>query len=472
MSRNVLNTWDVDAFLAGFVDPRDDPEIWNWLDRIARRWILKEFPAAGMILRACHDAKEEAGWVDVRWAEGADSTGVTRRRSTITAWLEDALPNGVYWLDMDGPTARDLAVRLNAVVAYFDGLSGSPRFNRLARVSLPDAVAAAFRFRDMVRAREAARRDNVLMEFGDGYRVVLVTSAKDLRTEGDRMRHCVGNYVTDLNYGVDILSLRDPRGRPHVTMEVAGGRTLKQIKGKANGPVAPRYRSYVAALIQELALVLAGDRGNLGITHRPFDRDAPDGWPAQSELTTLVRADIAGDLDRNDTLECFYEDASAVIDALPEAAWTWFVNLFRGPAGRFVWLRPDRAYEVGSARFATVDVMFPGRLYEIVGGGRGDRCRALKRALRNELGTVVVEFCRCDSSALLDLLGCETLLDIDVRRLRHEHQQRVRCRLAATRHDVRRRRAAPRPSYAKIARWEAERRAFARCLHDYAGDYL
>jgi len=46
-----------------------------------------------------------------------------------------------------------------------------------------------------------------------------------LGAEGDAMGHCVGGYCDDvLNRGTKIYSLRDAKGRPHVTIEVGPGR--------------------------------------------------------------------------------------------------------------------------------------------------------------------------------------------------------------------------------------------------------
>lgn len=473
MNRNVLNTGVVDGFLAAIGEPDDSRAIRAWLERVARRWILREFPAVGRIVRVRPMAVANCGRVDIRWAEGADSRGETSRLSALPDWLEAALPDGVHWLDMAGPSARELAARLNAVATYFRELEGDPRPGRLERMALPDAVAAAMRFRRATRRPDSAACRNTLMAFDDGYRVVLLSSARELAREGARMAHCVDVYEEELELGVDILSLRDPKDRPHVTIEVRGGRAVHQIKGKANMPVAPRYRPYVIDFIHEMGLLVKGDRANVGLTYRPFEPGAGHGWAAQGGLGAMIRDDIAGRLVAGDELDTFYEDAQAVLDTMSEAAWAWFVELFRGPGGEFVWLQPGRRFEVGGARFALVELRFPLRLYWLLRDhGRSVRSRALRRALLDRLAGLLFRFCRRDDSALLQTDGCEHLAGIDFRRLRHQHQERLRRRLAAARRGLRRQPAAPRRPYAELARWEDQRRAFARCLQGELGHFL
>jgi len=473
MSRNILNTWAVDIFLANIGEPDDSPAIRAWLDRVARRWILKEFQAVGEVVRVRPMTVGNCGWVDVRWTEGADSSGVTTRMSEIPRWLEGAPLDGVLWLDMAGPSARELAARLNAVVGYFHELESSGPTSRLERIALPDAVAAALRLRRTGLRREPVTCGNTLMAFDDGYRVVLLSSGRALAEEGERMRHCVGDYLERVSRGTDILSLRDPRDLPHVTIEVRGGRKVYQVKGKANAPVAPRYRPYVIDFVHRMGLLLAGDRANLGITYRPFDWATPQGWPRQNRLRQLVQDDIAGRSGSLDELEIFYEDARAVIDTMSDDSWAWFSDLFRGPGGRYAWLDQDQWFEIGDERFAVLDLRFPIRLHWLLRDhARSRRSQALRRHLLDELASLLFQFCRQDSSALLFTDGCEHLAHIDFSRLRHEHQERLRRRLAEARRKLRRGPAVLRARHELVARWEHDRRTFTRRLHEENRAYL
>jgi hypothetical protein len=54
----------------------------------------------------------------------------------------------------------------------------------------------------------------------DGWRMIKV-SPRDAENEGNMMGHCVGGYSKEIENGdTMIFSLRDPRGEPHVTMEI------------------------------------------------------------------------------------------------------------------------------------------------------------------------------------------------------------------------------------------------------------
>lgn len=82
-----------------------------------------------------------------------------------------------------------------------------------------------------------------------------------LKYEGDTMGHCVGGYCDDVAAGRSrIFSLRDDKGLPHVTIEMTPDRSntvksmqagtpssfrIKQIKGKGNRGVAPKYQQHV-----------------------------------------------------------------------------------------------------------------------------------------------------------------------------------------------------------------------------------
>jgi hypothetical protein len=59
------------------------------------------------------------------------------------------------------------------------------------------------------------------------------------------MQHCVGSYAKEAQAGrTTIYSLRDPKGHPHVTIEIKNNR-IQQIKGKQNDKPAEKYQPYV-----------------------------------------------------------------------------------------------------------------------------------------------------------------------------------------------------------------------------------
>ena len=86
---------------------------------------------------------------------------------------------------------------------------------------------------------------DVVYDFGNGFTIVKVPP-EDLETEGDNMQHCVGGYCDSVaSGGVIIYSLRNPRNKPHATIEVDKRGRVAQIKGKQNEPPVPKYRPMI-----------------------------------------------------------------------------------------------------------------------------------------------------------------------------------------------------------------------------------
>nr|WP_250808461.1 PcfJ domain-containing protein [Neorhizobium tomejilense] len=82
-------------------------------------------------------------------------------------------------------------------------------------------------------------------ECGDGFAIYRLRTAEELDREGMAMGHCVGQGSYDLGVGkgsTAIYSLRDGRGKSHVTIEIdeAMGH-VEQIKGKQNVLPIPEY---------------------------------------------------------------------------------------------------------------------------------------------------------------------------------------------------------------------------------------
>jgi len=64
--------------------------------------------------------------------------------------------------------------------------------------------------------------DQVVKDFGNGWTIKRLHH-DSLEYEGVEMGHCVGGYCAPVERGdVHIYSLRDPKNKPHVTIEVSG----------------------------------------------------------------------------------------------------------------------------------------------------------------------------------------------------------------------------------------------------------
>lgn len=99
---------------------------------------------------------------------------------------------------------------------------------------------------------------NIVYEFGDGWTIQNVRTSDDLETEGDLMGHCVGGYCHSVSSGSSfIYSLRDPKNKPHVTIELKDSSETEsprvvQIKGKQNRTPVEEYKKKVAEWMKTL----------------------------------------------------------------------------------------------------------------------------------------------------------------------------------------------------------------------------
>jgi len=89
----------------------------------------------------------------------------------------------------------------------------------------------------------------------NGWTIQKVVTKNDLLVEGNKMNHCVGSYANEVRYGrVTIVSLRDPRNNPHVTLEFDGNqiKNANQIRGNSNKEPDDEYKAMIKEWISSL----------------------------------------------------------------------------------------------------------------------------------------------------------------------------------------------------------------------------
>jgi hypothetical protein len=79
---------------------------------------------------------------------------------------------------------------------------------------------------------------NVVHRFEDGWTLERVRTREDLFQESRLMRNCAG---TTMPLTEPLLSLRDPKGRPHLDVKFKRSGRVLEIGGKAQGPIKPAY---------------------------------------------------------------------------------------------------------------------------------------------------------------------------------------------------------------------------------------
>lgn len=138
-------------------------------------------------------------------------------------------------------------------------------------VSMPDWKRKDFTFDDMqawvyemngkdVNKDVGWEGEKVIHTFDDGWYMSEVPES-DCGLEGELMGHCVGGYGYQISSGASyIVSLRDPKGHPHVTLEMEGTPPraqgagyhnsptewlVQQIQGKQDSEPIPEYQEYI-----------------------------------------------------------------------------------------------------------------------------------------------------------------------------------------------------------------------------------
>jgi len=86
----------------------------------------------------------------------------------------------------------------------------------------------------------------VVYKFDDGWYVVELDNKNNLMVEGNKMNHCVGSYWDEVQHGDSkIFSLRNPSGKPHVTIELDKGNNIVQTRGNSNSVPSPELQQKV-----------------------------------------------------------------------------------------------------------------------------------------------------------------------------------------------------------------------------------
>lgn len=106
-----------------------------------------------------------------------------------------------------------------------------------------------------------------VMDLGDGFKAVKLLTPEALDAESDKMGHCVGQGGYDRavkSNAIQIYSIRDEKGEPHVTFEIQNN-LVKQCKGKADKLVIKKYLPYVQKFINRMGLNPYDDAKNMGM---------------------------------------------------------------------------------------------------------------------------------------------------------------------------------------------------------------
>lgn len=92
--------------------------------------------------------------------------------------------------------------------------------------------------------------DRIVFRFSDKKHFLYLLTPDELKYEGKSMGHCVGtgnNYKQKVKNGLSIiLSVRDNKNEPHVTIEIdVPSRTVVQQQGKSNQDPVKKYKNFI-----------------------------------------------------------------------------------------------------------------------------------------------------------------------------------------------------------------------------------
>lgn len=91
--------------------------------------------------------------------------------------------------------------------------------------------------------------DRIVFRFSDKKHFLYLLNAEELKYEGKIMGHCVGgnNYKQKIKNGLSIiLSIRDGKNEPHVTIEIdVPSRMVIQQQGRANREPIKKYKNFI-----------------------------------------------------------------------------------------------------------------------------------------------------------------------------------------------------------------------------------
>jgi len=215
-------------------DLRDNPELRRW----AESWTPLPAVADMLIISVGRIVSRHGGWQAIWGLESVNPGAI----SHIVDWLTADYLAGAAWIDRVDSLGRPLKLMKCGSIERL-----LHEAEKAMRKRLQGAVAAL------------GEGDEITVAtLRDGYTVVRLMTPRALDVESKRMRHCVGHgaYDEPLERGtIEIYSLRDPDGRPLITMEVAldnltwdetegdfrtrplegSGRTVEQIQGPGNG---------------------------------------------------------------------------------------------------------------------------------------------------------------------------------------------------------------------------------------------
>jgi hypothetical protein len=248
--RNLANMDQLDVWLGKVMDDKlgqsdRAQKARGWVATVGRRRMAREGEASEASAgQAGELAKEHP------WAAKAVQEGRSLHLLALTDAEAEGFSKALDWMRSDqGPSLSSDWSKISWPQALEAHDAWVERMAREAgkRVS----AGQAFEGCDPVAAVEG-------IEGLEGWSWVKPKTAQALEREGALMRHCVGSYAEEVEEGsLDIWSLRDPAGKPFLTVSTrlrreGGGFELREAKGFANRAPSSAHALALGSLFEHL----------------------------------------------------------------------------------------------------------------------------------------------------------------------------------------------------------------------------
>lgn len=207
------------------------------------------------------DIEAEQWWVgraDAAWNEMLDKAHLLfdtghHQYEHMIPWIASKLAKLAKQVGIESGVYDAIRARLRREITSIAQWASASRVD-IGRYDIMDALDEADAYMREQKAKEAAKGE-VVWRFKDGSTIEELTTREQLDTEGDVMGHCVGSYCAKVSRGGSrIYSLRDPRGRSHVTLEWDPNvHEWEQIRGKQNAPPVEKYHDQLDEFIKGFA---------------------------------------------------------------------------------------------------------------------------------------------------------------------------------------------------------------------------
>lgn len=250
-SRNLTNVAELDAWLANISEEKlgageRAQKARRWVSTVGKNFMRKTGQAWPVESGAAKKLAEAHGW-----AAKALSSGGELLRLSLAADEEEELKCILDWMRSEqGPAMASDWSRISWPQAHGAHQKWTEELGRAERRHQDDSKAL-----DGCALACAVRGVEELA----GWSWVRPQTAEALDREGALMRHCVGSYAKQVEDDeLQIWSLRDPEGRPRMTVETIpveegeGGVKISQVKAFANRAPKAEQRLAIPALFGHL----------------------------------------------------------------------------------------------------------------------------------------------------------------------------------------------------------------------------